>query len=297
MIELQCNKKITSWLNQERGPMKTAIERIFKNSQTRGFIILFLIIFAITMLSSFFPLWANVPFNVIFPIAVLVTKPMVMFERLKLSTLVIMRALVLLVLFNLMPPAFFYKLVLIFLIINILEATFTDLLKNKMYFNFFTGLALAASVLCLGAMWIANVTGPFSGLYLIFITEKGPLFEITNIKMMATIAWIIAYTIWNWLFVIGEFSASISYLHIAILATPIVSSLVLWNPGIWVLARANSLTAGGVIQIANKELLEKKLENEKLSRFITKVKSNQIQFVLMVVNLALIAYCFIAYFG
>lgn len=277
--------------------MKLAIERMFKNSQEQGIAILFLLIFALTMLTSFFPLWANLPFNIIFPLVVLATKPMVMFERLKLSTLVIMRGLVLLVLFNLMPAPFFYKLVLVFLIINILEATFTDLLKNKMYFNFFTGLALAASVLCLGAMWIANVTGPFSGLYLIFITEKGPLFEITNIKMMATIAWIIAYTLWNWIFVIGEFSTSISYLHIAILATPILSSLVLWNPGIWVLARANSLTAGGVIQIANKEILEKKLENEKLTRFITKVKTNQAQFVLMVVNLSLIAYCFMAYFG
>lgn len=277
--------------------MKASLDRMFKNSQARGFLVLFLVIFGITMLSSYFPLWANVPFNVIFPIAVLVTKPMVMFERLKLSTLVIMRAMVLLVLFNIMPAAFFYKLVLIFLIINILEATFTDLLKNKMYFNFFTGLALAVSVLCLGAVWKANVTGPYSGLYLAYITEKGPLFEITNIKMMATIAWIIAYTLWNWIFVIGEFSTSISYLHIGILATPLVSSLLLWNPGIWLLARANSLTIGGVIQIANKDLLEKKLENEKLAGFITKVKTNQVQLILMVVNLALIAYSFIAYFG
>lgn len=277
--------------------MKTAIDRMFKNSQGRGFFILFLIIFGVTMLTSFFPLWANVPFNIIFPILVLLTKPTVMFEKLKLTTLIIMRTLIILVLFNVMPAPIFYKLILIFLIINILEATFTDLLKNKMYFNFVTGLVLAVSVLCLGAMWIPEVTGPYSGLYLTYITEKGPLFEITNIKMLATIAWIIAYTIWNWLFVIGEFSPSISYLHIGILATPIVSSLVLWNPGIWLLARANSLTIGGVIQIANKDTLEKNLNNEKLSRFIDKVKTNNIQLILMILNLVLIAYSVIVYFS
>ncbi|HZJ68426.1 MAG TPA: hypothetical protein VFD28_00265 [Candidatus Eisenbacteria bacterium] len=277
--------------------MKTAIDRMFKNSQGRGFFILFLIIFGVTMLTSFFPLWANVPFNIIFPILVLLTKPTVMFEKLKLTTLIIMRTLIILVLFHVMPAPLFYKLVLIFLIINILEATFTDLLKNKMYFNFVTGLVLAVSVLCLGAMWIPEVTGPYSGLYLTYITEKGPLFEITNIKMLATIAWIIAYTIWNWLFVIGEFSPSISYLHIGILATPIVSSLVLWNPGIWLLARANSLTIGGVIQIANKDTLEKNLDNEKLSRFIDKVKTNNIQLILMILNLVLIAYSVIVYFS
>ncbi len=277
--------------------MKTAIDRMFKNSQGRGFFILFLIIFGVTMLTSFFPLWANVPFNIIFPILVLLTKPTVMFEKLKLTTLIIMRTLIILVLFNVMPAPLFYKLILIFLIINILEATFTDLLKNKMYFNFVTGLVLAVSVLCLGAMWIPEVTGPYSGLYLTYITEKGPLFEITNIKMLATIAWIIAYTIWNWLFVIGEFSPSISYLHIGILATPIVSSLVLWNPGIWLLARANSLTIGGVIQIANKDTLEKNLNNEKLSRFIDKVKTNNIQLILMILNLVLIAYSVIVYFS
>lgn len=277
--------------------MKVMIERMFKDSQRKGFMILVLLIFSITMLTSFFPLWANVPLNVVLPIIVLLTKPMVMFEKMKLSTLVIMRMLILFVLFNVMEASLFYKIVLVFLVINILEATFTDLLKNKMYFNFFTGIALAASVFALGAMWKADVTGPYSGLYLSYITGQGALFELTDIKMMATIAWIIAYTIWNWVFVIGEFSPSISYLHLGILATPIISCLVLWNPGYWVLARANSLTAGGVIQIANKELLEKKLENKKLTSFITTVKTNRVQFILMIVNLALIGYCFVAYFS
>ena len=73
--------------------------------------------------------------------------------------------------------------------------------------------------------------------------------------------------------------------------------VVLWNPGIWLLARANSLTIGGVIQIANKDTLEKNLNNEKLSRFIDKVKTNNIQLILMILNLVLIAYSVIVYFS
>lgn len=183
------------------------------------------------------------------------------------------------------------------LIINILEATFTDLLKNKMYFNFVTGLALAANVFCLGAIWYPEITGPYSGIYLAFVTEKGALFEVSNIKMMATVAWVVAYTIWNWLFVTGEFSPSISYLHVGILSVPLLVSIIFLNPGYWLIGRANSLTAGGVIQIANKEILEKKLENRKLTKFIENIHSSKIQFVLMVVNLVLIAYTFVAYFS
>lgn len=277
--------------------MKSAINRIFEKGQRMGFAVLFLTIFSITMLTSFFPLWANVPFNVVLPIIVLFTKPMVMFEKMKLSTLVIMRGLVLLVLFNVMPAPVFYKLVLVFLIINILEATFTDLLKNKMYFNFVTGLALAASVFCLGAIWYPEITGPYSGIYLAFVTEKGALFEVNNIKMMATVAWVIAYTIWNWIFVTGEFSPSISYLHIGILSAPLLMSIIFRNPGYWLIARANSLTAGGVIQIANKDQLEEKLENKKLTKFIEKFHTNKVQFALMVINLLLIVYTFVAYFS
>ena len=87
--------------------MKSAINRIFEKEQRMGFAVLFLTIFSITMLTSFFPLWANVPFNVVLPIIVLFTKPMVMFEKMKLSTLVVMRGLVLLVLYNVMPALFF----------------------------------------------------------------------------------------------------------------------------------------------------------------------------------------------
>lgn len=277
--------------------MNRWIDRFFRSGQRTGFLLLFLIIFTVSMLTSFFPLWANVPLHVVVPIVILLTLPMVMFEKLKLSTLVIMRALVVLVLFHGLSSDLYISIVLVFLIINILEATFTDLLKNKMYFNFVTGLFLAASVFCLGSIWLSDVTGPYSGLYLTYITQKGGVFQLSNIKFAASLAWIVAYTLWNWIFVIGEFSPSIGYLHLGILASPIVSCLVLGDPGYWLLMRANSLTAGGIIQIASKESLEKNLANPGLTRFIAKVKSRNVQLGLMILNLALIAWSIIAYFS
>lgn len=277
--------------------MNTLVDRIFRKNQLVGWLILLLIIFTMSMLASFFPLWANVPFNVILPIVLLLSRPMVMFEKLKLSTLLIVRALIVLVLFGLIKSELYIRIVLIFLIINILEATFTDLIKNKMYYNFVTGLFLAASVLCLGAIWQPEVTGPYSGIYLTYVTKNsGTLFQMSTIEWAATIGWIIAYTIWNWLFVIGEFSPSIGFLHIAILGSPILSCLVLRNPGYWLVMRANSLTSGGVIQIAAKSQLEKELSNPTLTKWIAKIKTNSTQAVLMFINLALIIWCAIVFF-
>ncbi len=277
--------------------MQRLISRLFTRGQFTGFLALFLIITVLSILAAFFPLWVNVPLHVFLPIYILTTKKMVMFEKLKLSTLVVMRALIVLVLFGLMSSEWYIRIVLIFLIINILEATFTDLLKNKMYFNFVTGLALAASVLVLGAVWTSNVTGPLSGIYRTYVTSGGnKLFLLKSAKMGASIAWIIAYTIWNWLFVIGEFSPSIGYHHVAILSSPIISSLLFWDPGYWLVMRANSLTAGGIIQIACKEELEKELRHKGLTRFIERVKGNAIQLVLMLINLLLLAYCIFVYF-
>ncbi len=74
------------------------------------------------------------------------------------------------------------------------------------------------------------------------------------LTVWGTIFWIIAYTIWNWIFVTNEFSDSISRLHVGILLAPIVSCLLLWTPGYWLIFRANSLTFGGCVQMENNNL-------------------------------------------
>lgn len=254
------------------------------------FVVWFAAILVVSMLTSYFPLWLNVPINVLLPVVVLVKLKMVMFEKLKLSTLVVMRAMILLPLFGVISGKWFVNLVLIFLIINCMEATLTDLLKNHQPFNFVTGLFLSASVLTLSGEWFSGVTGPFSGIYTFNAGPgTGALFTTDKVMLIGTICWFIAYTIWNWLFVIGEFSPAVGYLHIGILLSPIISVLLTLDPGLWLVFRANSLTCGGVFQIACKGQVEKRLTNDRLAKFIEKVKSRPVQIVCMIVNLALIA--------
>ncbi len=261
------------------------------------FLLMFIGITVVSILTSFFPVWANLPINIILPVIMLAKMPMVRFERVKLSTLLVMRTLILLPVFGLMSGPFYVKLVLVFLIINILEATFSDLLKSHQYFNFVTGLLLAASVLCLGGTWHEGFAGPFSAVYTTDVMHKGSgLFGVNEIFMWGTVCWVLAYTIWNWIFVIGEFSDSVSYLHIGILLSPILSFLIFQNPGYWLIFRANSLTCGGVFQIGCKDQVEASLKNKKVSAFIAVVKKPAVQCVLMVVNLVLIAIPVVHYF-
>ncbi len=173
------------------------------------------------------------------------------------------------------PGQTYVNIVMAFLSINILEATFTDL-RHKQYFNFVTGLVLAFSVIALKGTW------------------EGGIYSAEGHTLGATICWIIAYTIWNWIFVTGEFSASISLMHVGILLAPIIGIIITVNPGLWLLLRANTLTFGGILQISNKSYFEKSFENERFEKFIQFTHKNTVQLILMIFNLALMAYAFIA---
>ncbi len=262
-----------------------------KSSEKKPFLawlIFTVVLVSATFLTSYFPLWANVPINVILPIIVLFAFKMVMFERLKLSTLVIMRALILLVLFNVLDGQIFTKIVLAFFVINILEATMTDLLKNKQPYNFVSGLVLTLSVFTLWGSWIPNVTGKWSGIYSTNVGPMSGIFESNEVFIFGTICWVLAYTLWNWIFVIGEFGPSVALLHVGILLTPLLGSLITLNPGFWLVFRANSLTTGGVFQISQKQFVEKTFKSNFIVSVCKKVQTKKMQIILMIVNLILI---------
>jgi len=249
-----------------------------KEMKLQQFIIWFMFtacVLGVSMLTSYFPIWGNIPLNVIPAILVLVYLKPVFFEKLKLSTLVIMRTLIVLAVLKVIPGSTYVNLVLIFLVINILEATFTDF-KHKQYFNFVTGLVLAASVYLLKGVW------------------EGGVYSANAHTILATIAWIVAYTLWNWIFVTGEFSPSISLMHVGILLAPIVGSIITMNPGMWLLLRANTLTFGGILQISNKDYFEVALENKKFSDFIDFTHKNNVQLIFMIINVVLLGYAFAA---
>lgn len=247
---------------------------VTKKLKFEQFIIWFMFtatVLSTSLLTTYNPVWANIPLNVIPAILILIFLKPVFFEKLKLFTLIIMRTLIVFAVFNIIPGQTYVDLVMWFLVINILEATFTDL-RHKQYFNFITGLVLAAGVLALKGTW------------------QGGIYLAKGYTVVATVCWIIAYTIWNWIFVTGEFSASISLMHVGVLLSPIVGIIITMNPGLWLLLRANTLTFTGVLQISNKDYFEKSFENKKFAQFIDFTHKNSVQLILMLINLALIIY-------
>ena len=245
---------------------------------------------AIALLTAQFPTWANLIFNVICGVLVLIFTSSVMFEKLKLTTLLTLRLVIALFAFFGWNGQIYTDFVLLLLIVNILEATFTDFLKNKQYWNGVSGVFLALGVLGLKGTW-AN-------------TPDSPMYYIEGFTIGATIAYMIGYTIWNWIFVSGEFSPSVTLMHVGFLSMPIVGCVIMgaitgnWGAafGLWLLFRANTLTFGGIMQIGGKSFWEENLANDKFSRGIDYTHKTWVQIVCMVICVALMLYVIITRF-
>ena len=282
-------------------------------------------ILGISVLTSKYQAYGNIPFNIICGIIVLFAMKPVFFEALKLSTLLVGRIIVLFACFSLLPGEIFVMIVLTLYIINILEATMTDFFKNKQYFNGVSGLFIAAgaSAFFLGSTWgvtqVANspiyfIDGysqlgsfvPFTSDYFVSQTTiLGNVTGTTTVGIAITVAMMIAYTIWNWLFVTGEFSSSVALMHIGFLLAPIFGVFVgplvgmgrfgyLPDPGLWLLFRASTLTFGGILQIGGKRWFEENFNYEPFDRKVTFIKqSKPIQITCMCICCALMIFAIV----
>lgn len=236
---------------------------------------------SMALLSSFYPLQGNIPMIVIPSILVLLFAKPVFFERLKLTTLLLMRIIIIFAALKLFNPQVYVDVIMLMLIINILEATFTDLLRYKKYLNAISGFAVAIGVIALHGAW--QFDAPFGDYYL----AKGVI-------PMVTIFYVIAYTIWNWIFVTNEFSDSVALMHIGFLFAPILGSIctlelgVYGGIGMWLLLRANSLAIGGWMQIGAKDWFEREFRSERFSTFVNWTKKKNVQIVAMLINIGLI---------
>lgn len=234
--------------------------------------------------SAFYPIAGNVPMIVIPSILVLIFAKPVFFERLKLTTLLTMRIVIVFAALKLFNPQVYVDLIMLALIINILEATFTDLLRYKKYFNAVSGFALALGVISLRGLW--QWEAPFGDYYL----TRGVIPAVT-------LMYAIGYTIWNWIFVTNEFSDSVALMHVGFLSAPLLGCLftsgmgVYGGLGMWLLLRANSLAIGGWMQIGAKDWFEREFACERFSKFVKWTKQRNVQIVAMIINLALMGAC------
>lgn len=260
-------------------------ENAFNNrNQTILMVILTLSFTLVAMLAALQPVLVNIAVNVLLPIAVMIFCKLVFFERLKLTTLTLLRIAIIFAVFNLLDRQLFVNLVLIFLVLNILEATFTDLFRYKRYFNGVTGLALAASIFFLEGTWLDFTSLTELG----FFAKYMHIYEFHAASVWGTVCWIIAYTFWNWFFVTNEFSDAVAKLHVGILAAPILGSLIMGSPNFWLAFRAGSLAFGGCFQISEKEYVETRLHSSGFANFVNKTKETAPQAIFMVINLVLI---------
>jgi hypothetical protein len=236
------------------------------------------------IMAMFYPVWANIPLIVIPSLLVLIFAKPVFFEKMKLTTLVLMRIIIVFAAYRLFNPQIYVDVILLMLIINILEATFTDLLRHKKYFNAVSGFALAIGVIALKGAWAYGA--PIGNYYLV----SGPTLAVT-------LCYVFAYTLWNWIFVSDEFSASVSLMHVGFLLAPILGSLATLGLGayggfgMWLLLRANTLSIGGWMQISAKGWFEKEFYSPKFEKFIAWSHQKGPQIVFMLINIALIATC------
>ncbi|MEG2770409.1 MAG: hypothetical protein RR902_06275 [Oscillospiraceae bacterium] len=234
------------------------------------------------LISAFFPIYANIPLIVIPSILVLIFSKPVFFEKLKLTTLVAMRILVIFAALRFFNPQVYVDIIMLMLIVNILEATFTDLLRHKKIFNAISGFALAVGVVALRGTWL-------------FETTVGDYYVAKGVLPIVTLLYVVAYTLWNWIFVTNEFSDSVALMHVGFLGAPIIGALcTIWlgpagGLGMWLLLRANSLAIGGWMQISAKSWFEREFHSEKFASFVNWTKKKPVQITLMIVNVALIA--------
>jgi len=251
------------------------LQNLLKLPQWLGFVLILGFITLGSTLTVYSPLYANGLINVVIPILILIFFKSEFFEKLKLGTLTIGRILVVFTVLGIFPHEWLVPAIAWLMRVNILEAALTDY-KNKSYFNVISGLAL------LGSSFI--LTGSWTGTY-----------YLTDAPGAAMLLWALAYTLWNWDFVIYEFKQPVGLYHAAVLSAPLLFIVLIREPGFWLILRANSLTFAGILQITGKRHIEQYFTNYSFGKIILWLKSRTVQATLAAVNVILCTAAFILY--
>lgn len=172
-----------------------------------------------------FPLAAGVPLCVLSPAWILATGRVERFARLKLATLIVGRALVPCAVVGLLRGDLITTIVIWLYRLNICEAVGEDARKGR-YANALAGTVVVLSTAFMDIHWLGEY----------YVIHPAPFHCAA-----------IAYTLWNWNFVAGNFSPAIAMLHVATLAAPLFWGVATGDMGLWLITRATSLTVSVVL--------------------------------------------------
>lgn len=237
---------------------------------------LFIFTFLLTTLAAltvYYPIWLNIPINIVIPIILLLLKSTNTFAKIKLATLTIGRVIIALTALAVIPGHLCVQIILWLLRINIAEAIIKDI-KEKHIWNSFAGSVVLFSSFLIEGTWM----GKF------FLTHPDSL-----------IFWALAYTVWNWNFVNLNFPRTIGYYHITVLLSPLIFCLATFETGFWLIMRATTLTIAGSLQIKQEKEILKYLHSD---FFIEKTEFRfkkywQVILFSVTSSFALLAYVFI----
>lgn len=229
------------------------------------------LLMAMSVLTMYFPLAANIPINIALPLGILLFGKLLPFERIKILSLIPGRILIALTVLGLLQGELLVEVIFWLLRLNILEALLKDL-KEKRYLNAISGALLIASSWSFSGFWngIYYVTQPWESLF-----------------------WILAYTLWNWNFVFLNFPRALAIYHIGVLSAPLLFCLFTLDQGYWLILRAATLTLAGCAQILYKNKILLWLHNEKFERLIAPAIGPKTQGVILIIVLGFLG-CFYA---
>lgn len=248
------------------------LDAFFKLPRAAAFVLFTAVLTVVSALAMYYPLYVSLPLMVILPIFIVAFVRGDIFEKIKLSTLIIGRLIVVLAFLTLIPGDILIFLVIWLLRINILEAVIKDL-KGKNFLNALSGIALIAGT------WLINIH--WNGVYYVILP-------------VALIFWVLGYTIWNWNFIYLNYGASIGLYHVPVLSAPLVFALGVLSPVHWLMMRAGSLTLAVTCQMAFKERLNKYLNKKSWVKKLSVVERNSTQAALTISVLVL---CLLSFLG
>lgn len=235
--------------------------------QGMGMVAFTVILITVAVLTMYFPLAANIPINILLPLGVLIFGKFILFERIKILLLIPGRILIVITVLGFMSGGLLVAIIFWLLRLNILEATLQDL-KTKRYFNAASGVLLIAS------SW--SFSGYWNGVYYLTVPWE-------------TLFWILAYTLWNWNFVLLNFPRAVAVYHIGVLTAPLLFCLFTLEQGYWLILRAATLTLAGCGQIIYKNKILHWLHNDKFERATEPIMGLKVQGLIFALNLGFLA--------